>query len=122
MMQPNELVQKIASLLWDRKALDIVALDVRGLTVLCDYMVIASGRNVNQVKGLYDDVDDMMAKEGVQLRRSEGSAEGRWVVLDYSTILVHIFHQEERAFYNLERLWDDGTNRLTLPFDQTQEA
>ncbi|MBR4458582.1 MAG: ribosome silencing factor [Clostridia bacterium] len=121
-MQPNELVQKIASLLWDRKALDIVALDVRGLTVLCDYMVIASGRNVNQVKGLYDDVDDMMAKEGVQLRRSEGSAEGRWVVLDYSTILVHIFHQEERAFYNLERLWDDGTNRLTLPFDQTQEA
>lgn len=122
MMQPNELVQKIASLLWDHKALDIVALDVRGLTVLCDYMVIASGRNVNQVKGLYDDVDDMMAKEGVQLRRSEGSAEGRWVVLDYSTILVHIFHQEERAFYNLERLWDDGTNRLTLPFDQTQEA
>ena len=121
-MQGNELVQKIASVLWDRKALDIVALDVRDLTVLCDYMIIASGRNANQVKGLYDDVDDAMAKEGVQLRRSEGSAEGRWVVLDYSTILVHIFHQEERSFYNLERLWDDGTNRIPLPFDQTEGA
>ena len=120
-MQENELVQKIASVLWDRKALDIVALDVRELTVLCDYMIIASGRNANQVKALYDDVDEAMAKEGVTLRRSEGSAEGRWVVLDYSTILVHIFHQEERAFYNLERLWDDGTNRLVLPFDQTAE-
>ncbi len=121
-MQGNELVQKIASVLWDRKALDIVALDVRELTVLCDYMIIASGRNANQVKGLYDDVDAAMAQEGVQLRRSEGSAEGRWVVLDYSTILVHIFHQEERAFYNLERLWDDGSNRILLPFDQTEGA
>ena len=121
-MQGNELAQKIASVLWDRKALDIVALDVRDLTVLCDYMIIASGRNANQVKALYDDVDEAMAKEGVTLRRSEGSSEGRWVVLDYSTILVHIFHQEERAFYNLERLWDDGMNRLDLPFDQTAQA
>ena len=61
-MQENELVQKIASVLWDRKALDIVALDVRELTVLCDYMIIASGRNANQVKALYDDVDEVMAK------------------------------------------------------------
>ena len=121
-MQDQELVLKLAQTLYNRKASDVAALKVGHLTVLCDYMVIASGRNANQVKGLYDDVDDMMAKEGIQLRRSEGSAEGRWVVLDYSTILVHIFHQEERAFYNLERLWDDGTNRLILPFDQTQEA
>ncbi len=121
-MEGNELVTKIASVLWEGKALNIVALDVRELTVLCDYMIIASGRNVNQVKALYNDVDDAMAKEGVQLRRSEGSAEGRWVVLDYSTILVHIFHQEERSFYNLERLWNDGTNRIDLPFDQTEGA
>ena len=80
-MENNPLVQKMAKLLWERKASKILALDVRGLTVLCDYMVIASGRNANQVKGLYDDVDDAMAKEGVQLRRSEGSAEGRWVAM-----------------------------------------
>ena len=120
-MQENALVQKVASLLWERKAQNIVALDVRGLTVLCDTMIIASGRNANQVKALYDDVDDLMAKEGVALRRSEGSSEGRWIVMDYSTILIHIFHQDERAYYNLERLWEDGTNRIDLPFDQTAE-
>ena len=120
-MQENATVTKIASLLWDHKAADIVALDVQGLTMLCDYMIIASGRNTNQVKALADDVDDLMAQEGAQLRRSEGTGEGRWVVLDYATILVHIFHQEERAFYNLERLWNDGTNKLPLPFDQTKE-
>ena len=121
-MQDNALVQKIAGLLYERKAGDIVALDVQGMTVLCDYMIIASGRNANQVKALADDVDEMMAKEGIPLRRSEGQTEGLWVVLDYATVLVHIFHQQERDFYHLERLWDDGANRLVLPFDQSGEA
>ncbi|MBR3494610.1 MAG: ribosome silencing factor [Clostridia bacterium] len=120
-MENNVLVQKMAKILWDRKASDILVLDVRGLTVLCDYMVIASGRNANQVKALADDVDELMAEEGAVLRRSEGTQEGRWVVLDYATILVHIFHQEERAYYNLERLWDDGTNHVELEFDTQQE-
>ncbi len=113
-MQEQELIQKLASALSDKKAQDIVALDVRGLTVICDYMVIASGRNANQVKAMADEVDDFMAKEGLTLRRSEGLNEGRWIVLDYATVLVHIFHQDERAYYNLERLWDDGKNRITL--------
>lgn len=120
-MQENALTQKIASTLWERKAFDIVALDVRGLTVLCDYMVIASGRNANQVKALADDVQDMMEQEGAVLRRAEGVNEGRWAVLDYGQILVHLFHPDERTFYHLERLWEDGGNRLTLPFDQTKE-
>ena len=118
----NALVQKIASTLWEHKGSQIVALDVRGLTVLCDYMIIASGRNVTQVKALADSVDEMMAQEGAVLRRSEGITEGRWVVLDYATILVHIFHQDERSFYNLEKLWNDGTNRVELALDQSGEA
>ena len=104
----NALVQKIASTLWEHKGSQIVALDVRGLTVLCDFMIIASGRNVTQVKALADSVDEMMAQEGAVLRRSEGISEGRWVVLDYATILVHIFDQDERSFYNLEKLWFNG--------------
>ncbi len=118
----NALVQKIAATLWEHKGSQIVALDVRGLTVLCDYMIIASGRNVTQVKALADSVDEMMAQEGAVLRRSEGITEGRWVVLDYATILVHIFHQDERSFYNLEKLWNDGTNRVELALDQSGEA
>ena len=113
------LTQDIAQTLYKNKANHILALDVRELTVSCDYMVIASGRNANQVKALADDVDDRMAELGVAIRRTEGGNDGRWIILDYGHIMVHSFHQEERQFYNLERLWEDGKNRLVLPFDQT---
>ena len=118
-MQEQETVLRLARLLYDRKARDIVVLNVSHLTVLCDYMVIASGRTDNQVSSLADSVDEMMAKNGIELRRSEGRREGRWVILDYGNIIVHLFHKDERTFYGLDRLWSDGTNTLDLPFDQT---
>ena len=113
------LTQDIAQTLYKNKANHFLALDVRELTVICDYMVIASGRNANQVKALADDVDDRMAELGVAIRRTEGANDGRGIILDYGHIMVHVFHQEERQFYNLERLWENGENRLVLPFDQT---
>lgn len=118
-MQEQETVLRLARLLYDRKANDIVVLNVSQLTVLCDHMVIASGRTDNQVSSLADAVDEMMAKEGIILRRSEGRREGRWIILDYGHVIVHLFHRDERAFYGLDRLWNDGTNALALPFDQT---
>ena len=118
-MRDQETILHIAQLLYDRKAQDIVALNVSHLTVLCDYMVIASGRNDNQVTAMADAVDELMAKSGIGLRRSEGRREGRWIILDYGHIIVHIFHRDERAFYGLDRLWSDGTNAMQLPFDQT---
>ena len=118
-MQDQETVLRLAQLLYDRKAQDITALNVSHLTVLCDHMVIASGRTNNQVSALSDTVDEFMAGLGVSLRRSEGRREGRWVVLDYGDIIVHLFHRDERTFYGLDRLWNDGTNVLDLPFDQT---
>ena len=116
-MAEMNLAEKIAKILYDKKALDITVLHVGHMTVITDYMVIASGRSSLQVKALADEVDDAMAMEGVQLRSKEGNAEGRWIVLDYGTVLVHIFHPEDREFYHLERLWDDGQNRVELPFD-----
>lgn len=118
-MQDQETVVRLAQLLYSRKALDIVALNVSHLTVLCDHMVIASGRTAAQVSALADYVDEFMAGEGVNLHRSEGRNEGRWVILDYGWIIVHLFHRDERTFYGLDRLWNDGTNALELPFDQT---
>ena len=118
-MQDQETVLHLSQLLYDRKAQDIVALNVSHLTVLCDYMVIVSGRTDNQVSSLADTVDELMAKDGVPLRRSEGRREGRWVILDYGPIIIHLFHRDERSFYGLDRLWNDGTNALALPFDQT---
>ena len=115
-MEQQELAFKIAKVLYDKKALDIQVLNVSAMTVITDYMVIASGRSQLQVKALADDVDDMLAEEGVSLRAKEGNAEGRWIVLDYGTVLVHIFHPEDRAFYHLEKLWADGENAVPLPF------
>ena len=120
-MQDQEIVLRIARLLYDRKAQDIVALDVSHLTVLCEHMIIASGRTDNQVSALSDAVDELLFQEGMMLRRSEGRREGRWVILDYGHIIVHLFHRDERAFYGLDRLWNDGTNALDLPFDQTKD-
>ncbi|MBQ9325370.1 MAG: ribosome silencing factor [Clostridia bacterium] len=115
-MNDQELTLAIAKALDDKKALDIVALKVDHLTVICDYMVIASGRTANQVHALADEVEDQMAAAGLTLRRIEGQNEARWIVMDFGRILVHLFSREERAYYKLERLWDDGTNRLDLSF------
>ena len=109
-MQNLQLVQEAAQELYKNKAGQIVALDVQGMTVICDYMLIASGRTVNQVKALADDVDERMAELGVPIRRREGQNEGRWIILDYGFMLVHIFHTEEYEYYNLERLWTDGSS------------
>ncbi len=117
-MTEGTLALKIADILYDKKAKDIVVLEVGHLTILTDYLVIATGRSAIQVKALAEEVDDRLAELGVVLRRKEGQNEGRWIVMDYSTVMVHVFHQEERTFYNLERLWDDGHNRKLLPFSQ----
>lgn len=120
-MQDQELALRLARTLYDRKAFDIMVLKVAHLTVLCDYMVIASGRTAAQVSALADAADEVMAAAGVSLRRCEGTQEGRWAVLDYGHLIVHLFHRDERAYYGLERLWNDGTNQLDLPFDQSAE-
>lgn len=121
-MEQMILAQRIARILHDKKALDITVLHVGHLTVITDYMVIASGRSTLQVKALADDVDEALALEGVTLRAREGAGEGRWIVLDYGTVLVHIFHPEDRQFYHLERLWEDGQNRIALPFLEEAET
>ncbi len=118
-MQNITYVQEAAQELYKNKAGQITALDVHGMTVITDYMLMASGRTINQVKALADDVDERMAELGVPIRRREGQAEGRWIILDYGFMLVHIFHIEEYEFYNLERLWTDGNNKIILPFDQS---
>ncbi len=115
-MQEQKLANEIAELLHGKKATDIVALRVSHLTVLTDYLVIATGANVIQVRAIASALENALAQDGVWPRRREGYNEGRWIVMDYSSVIVHIFHPEDRAYYNLERLWQDGQNRLPLPF------
>ena len=117
----NELIPKIATLLYEKKAQQIVALDVSGLTVITDCMLIASGRSTLQVKALADEVEDRLSELGIEPTRKEGHQDGRWIVLDYNTVLVHLFHTEEREFYRLDKLWEDGNNGIALPFDASEE-
>ena len=121
-MDQAQLALKVAQILYQKKATDIRVLNVASMTVITDYMVIASGRSALQVKSLAEDVDDQLAMEGVTLRSKEGVMEGRWIVLDYGTVLVHIFHPEDRQFYRLERLWEDGETRVPLPFIEEDEG
>ena len=117
----KELAQTIARLLYEKKARNIVALDVSGMTVITDCMLIASGRNELQVRALADEVEEQLAQQGVLPLRKEGLREARWVVMDYDTVLVHLFREEERGFYRLDQLWDAGGNRLPLPFGGAAE-
>lgn len=107
---------KIAEILEERNALDVIALDIHSLTVIADYFIIASGRSDVQVKSLYREVEEKLQEQGLEAKNKEGHQSGRWIALDYGDVIVHIFHQEERAFYNLERLWADG---VPLSVDNT---
>ena len=117
-MQGADLARKIAQLLYDRKARDIIALKVDHLMVITDYLVLATGSSALQTHALMDHLDQELSALGVQPRRIEGQQAARWIVMDYGTVIVHIFHPEDREFYRLERLWSDGSNRLVLPFEE----
>ena len=117
-MQGADLARKIAQLLYDRKARDILALKVDHLMVITDYLVLATGSSALQTHALMDHLDQELSALGVQPRRIEGQQAARWIVMDYGTVIVHIFHPEDREFYRLERLWSDGSNRLALPYEE----
>ncbi|MCI8368271.1 MAG: ribosome silencing factor [Clostridia bacterium] len=107
----KEKTLDICKYLSDKKASSIVYIDVESKTSLCDYFVICSGRSSTQVKSMAENLEEKMEKErGLSPRRREGVREGRWAVLDYEDVIVHIFNDEERDFYRLERLWEDGKN------------
>ena len=99
----------------DKLGSDIVLIDVSDRLALTDVFVIVTGSNERQVEAIVDSVEEKLRAVGVKPLRREGRREGRWVLLDYSEIVVHIQHAEERIFYDLERLWRDCP---TIPFDR----
>ena len=107
----KELAQAACRALADRRGRDIVILYVRDKNTLCDYFVIASGSNPAQLQAMGEKVEELNSKEyGVDPTRAEGVRDGRWGVIDYGDVIVHIFNDETRLFYHLERLWADGEN------------
>ena len=116
-LDPQELAVIAARAASDKKAEDIVAIDVAELLVVTDYFVICTGRNDRQVRTIADEVEEQMrVLGGAKPIGREGVAEGRWVLLDFGDLVVHVFQPEEREFYRLERLWGDAP-RVELPED-----
>jgi ribosome-associated protein len=99
-------------------ATDIVILDVRPLIGITDYFVICSGRNERQVATIVEEIEEQLGAEGVKAYRREGDRQARWVLLDYLDFVVHVFHTEEREYYELERLWRDA-DRVDVGEDGT---
>jgi ribosome-associated protein len=99
-------------------ATDIVILDVRPLIGITDYFVICSGRNERQVATIVEEIEEQLGAEGVKAYRREGDRQARWVLLDYLDFVVHVFHTEEREYYELERLWRDA-DRVDVAEDGT---
>ena len=91
----------------DKQGVDIVALDVSGPLPLADAFVLVTGRNERNVQAIASEVEDRMIEAGAKPLRREGRAEGRWVLLHFGDVVVHVFHEEERLYYSLERLWKD---------------
>ncbi len=92
----------------DKKAHDILVLDMRDVFILTDYFVICSGKTDRQVGSILETVQERLAAKGIKPVRREGEQHKRWVLLDYLDVVVHIFRQEEREYYEIERLWKDA--------------
>ena len=91
----------------DKKALDIVILDMRKIPSVCDYFVIASGSSTTQVRAISDNIIEKLRDKGERVWHKEGEREALWILLDYGDVVVHIFYEDTRRFYELERLWGD---------------
>ena len=106
--ESSAALRLVLDALADRKAVDAVVLDLRGLCGATDYFVIVSGTSDAHVRGMADHLVSALAPRGVEPHHVEGMTQGRWVLLDYVDFVVHVFHPELRAFYQLERLWSDA--------------
>lgn len=103
-----EISRLAAKAALDKKAEDLVILDVRGLSSFADFFVLMSGRSTRHVQGLAAAVDEALRNKKVTDTNTEGLKDGLWVLLDYNDVVVHIFYNETRSFYDLERLWHDA--------------
>lgn len=92
----------------DRKAEDVKVIDIREVSTIADFFVIADGTNPNQIQAMRDAADEALYKAGLKAKQVEGNRDSTWILMDYGDIIVHIFSKEDRLFYDLERIWRDG--------------
>jgi ribosome-associated protein len=103
-----EMARLAVQALDDKKGFDIKVIDIHGVSVIADYFVIASASNQNQVQAMVDNVEETLGRAGYEPKQIEGNRSSTWILMDYGDLIVHVFDEENRLFYDLERIWRDG--------------
>lgn len=118
-MNNKEIVQLVAEACDDKRAENIIAMDMNEVSLIADYFLICHGNTERQVQSIAKGVKDKMDEIGIDVKRIEGLEQARWILLDLGDVVCHIFHKDERSYYNLERLWGDAA---TVPLQIGQEG
>ena len=108
MNQSKEMTRIAVAAMEEKKAQDMKIIDIEHISTLADYFVIASGTNRNQVQAMADNVEEMLGKAGFEPKQIEGYQNANWILMDYGDVVLHLFDEENRLFYDLERIWRDG--------------
>lgn len=115
LLDPGQLAKAAVEIASDKKASDVISLDIQDLTTIADYFVICSGNNSRQIQAIADALDKQLGEQGARLLYREGVAATGWVLLDFGDIIVHIFGPKERDYYRLENLWSEAKRVFYLP-------
>ncbi|MBM0064283.1 ribosome silencing factor [Alkalicoccobacillus gibsonii] len=107
-MSDNQLLSLAINTVDDKRAEQIVALDMRGISPIADYVVVCHGNSEKQVQAIAFELKKVVQEKGIEIQRLEGYDQARWVLLDLGDVVVHVFHKEDRLYYNLEKLWGDA--------------
>ncbi|MBI4302244.1 MAG: ribosome silencing factor [Chloroflexi bacterium] len=113
-LNATALAKKAVEVASDKQAADIVLLDLSQVCPFTDYFVICNGESERQIESLRDSIDEALGKEGISVKHREGTADSGWVLLDFGSIIVHIFAPQERAYYQLDRLWSKAPAVLRI--------
>jgi ribosome-associated protein len=110
----NELLQLAAQAADDKRAEELVALNMKGISLVSDYFLICHGNSDKQVQAIARAIKEAAEEQGQHVRRMEGFDEARWILVDLGDVVAHVFHKDERGYYNLERLWGDAPREDVL--------
>lgn len=113
-MEAAQLARKAVEAASEKQAIDILMLDMRAVCTFADYFVICSGDTHRQLEAIYEEIDRVLEKAGVALRRREGATDSGWLLMDFGDVVIHIFASPEREYYKLEKLWGKATPLIRI--------